>query len=461
MLVTGTSFSQTEQAEHHFDLDQSKEILTTEINKILKETGIPSVSLSLIKGDSILWSAAFGYANVKKKVPATSSTIYCTGSAFKFVTATAIMQLAEAGKLALDDPINKYLGESVIDDLSSDGTPVTFRHLLSHHSGLKGPIEYIPVWNREMPQTLEDIASQISAEKAPGETFTYCNHCYALAGLVIEKISGQSFQDYIVKNILMPLQIESKGPIVPTPSMVEELALPYTLENNQSVPEYQHRYDVYPAGDVYLTSSEMANFLIAQLNKGAFAGNAILNPSSITEMQQPQFGSGYGLGTFVETEGDKKFLHHGGGVPGFSTFFKLEPASKTGVYIASNASGVHNVLMEVADLSLKLIKGETEIAPLPSFAREEFEEIQVAAEVLKKYVGQYQLAPEFFINITFNEGRLFAKLTGQEKVELFAYDQDKFFVKLVYAQIQFNTENGKVTSLTLHQNGKTEAKKIE
>lgn len=461
LFITSQSISQVNQSENNFNLEQSKKILKKEINKILNETGIPSISLSLIIGDTIIWSEAFGYANVKKKVPATRYTIYSTGSNFKFVTATAIMQLAEAGKLDIDDPINNYLGESTIDDLSSNGTPVTFRHLLSHHSGLKGPIEIIPIWERKLPKTLEKIASEISTEEPPGVNFKYCNHCYGLAGLAIEKISGQSFQEYIVKHILEPLQIESKGPVIPTPIMVEELALPYSLKNNQSVPEYQSRFDVFPAGDIYLTGPEMANFIIAQLNEGAFNDQSILNKSSISEMQKPQFESNYGLGTGVLIIDDKKFLQHTGGVPGFSTFFKAEPASKTGVYIASNTSGVQGILGEIGNLSLKLIRGETKIDPLRSFAKKEFEEIQLTEEVLKKYTGKYQLAPAFFITVTQEGAHLYGQATGQGKFELFPYEDDAFFLKIVDAQIQFKIENGIVTDLTLFQNGKTDGKKIE
>ena len=461
LLAISNSFAQDDQAVNNFDLEQSKKILTAEINKILKETGIPSVALSLIKGDTVVWSAAFGYANVKKKVPATSSTIYCTGSTFKFVTATAIMQLAEAGKLDIDDPVNSYLGESAIDDLSDEGTPVTFRHLLSHHSGLEGPIEIISLWERKLPSTLEKVASAISAEEPPGVSFKYCNHCYALAGLAIEKISGQSFQEYIVKNILEPLQVESKGPVTPTPSMVEELALPYALFNNEPVPEGQFRFDVFPAGDIYLTTGEMANFLIAQLNEGSFNDQSILSKSSISEMQQSQFESNYSLGAFVNVKEGQKLLYHTGGVPEFSTFFKLEPASKTGVYIASNAGGVQNVLIEVVNLSLKLLKGETEVAPLPSFARKEFEEIQLSEDALKKYTGKYQLSSDFFITVTQKDGHLYAQGTGQEALELFPYEEDKFFHKAFYAQVRFNTEEGKIVSLTLFQNGETDCKKVE
>ena len=455
------SCSQVSEAETQFDLEQTRQTLTAEINKILKDTGIPSISISLIKDSAIVWSEAFGYANVRKKVPATPSTIYCTGSCFKFVTATAIMQLTEAGKLDIDDPVNDYLGDYAIDDLSEEGTHVTFRHLLSHYSGLSGPIEIIPLWDKKLPKTLEEIASQVQAEKAPGEEFRYCNHCYALAGLVIEKVSGQSFQDYIVEHILKPLKISSEGPVIPTPEMIEELALPYGLANNKPVPTHQLRFDVFPAGDIYLTSPEMAHFLIAQLNQGAFQDQSILNPESTAEMQKEQFGSNYGLGTGVMFVRDKKILTHSGGVPGFSTIYRLEPESKTGVYIASNAGSVHDALGAIADLSLKLLNGVDNIKPLPSFAKTEFEEIDLDDDVLRKHIGRYQLTPEFIITITLEEDQLFAQATGQDKYPIFPYGENKFFYKIVHAQIHFNIKEYKVTSLTLFQNGERKAKKIE
>ena len=274
-------------------------------------------------------------------------------------------------------------------------------------------------------------------------------------------MSGQSYQDYLVEKILKPLKVQSAGPLVPTPSMVEELALPYNMENRKAIPEYQQRFDVFPAGDIYLTSSEMANFLIAQLNDGIYQDQAILKPESVREMHKDQFGNEYGLGTGIEQTDYEKYLLHSGGVPGFSSFFKIETNSKIGVYIASNASSVHSILTAISDLSLKLLNGEEEIEPLPSFAKKDFKEIQLKEEILKKYVGTYQLTPELSMNITIEGTRLFGQVTGQGKVELFAYEEDKFFLKVVYAQISFNTENQKVTSLTLFQDGESIWKKIE
>ncbi len=168
ILFSNKSVSQSSQNKNQFNLEETKKILSREINKILKETGIPSISFALIKGDSIVWSDAFGYTNVKKQVSATTSTIYNTGSNFKFVTATAIMQLAEDGKLNIDDPINKYLEDLSNDEFSKYNNPVTFRHLLSHHSGLKGPLfESIPVWERRSSRLLKTIASKMTSKYPP------------------------------------------------------------------------------------------------------------------------------------------------------------------------------------------------------------------------------------------------------------------------------------------------------
>ena len=462
LLLPINTSSQNNKLKHQFDLVTTKKILTTEIIKILKETGIPSISLSLFVGDKIVWSDAFGYTNVKKKVPATNSTIYNTGSNFKFVTATAIMQLADAGKLKIDDPINKYLSKSTLNDFSHNGTPVTFRHLLSHHSGLKDiAFKNIPLWHKKESKTLVTIASEISSETTPGTNFKYSNSSYALAGLLIEKISGMSYQDYIVKNILKPLQIKSDGPVEPTPRMVEELALPYKLENNKSIPEYQSNLDLFPAGDIYLTPNEMAHFYIAQLNQGFYKDTSILKQISIAEMHKPQFGNNYGFGIGIINSNGIKYLQHAGEVPGFSTFFVADKNSKKGIYIAANAGESYKVLGKISNLALKLLSGEKRVKSLPSFAKKEFNEIKLTEKKLNKYTGKYQITPDFFINITQKGNRLFGQATGQNKFELFAYGKDQFFLKVVYAQVHFNSQNDKITSLTFFQKGKTKGKKVE
>jgi CubicO group peptidase (beta-lactamase class C family) len=432
------------------NVDSFRLKVSREVNSVIKNKSIPSISIALIKEDSIFLADAFGYVNVKKKVVATKSTIYNAGSTFKFATATAIMQLVEKGALNIDSPANNYLGVLAIKDSLNRAKNVTIRHLLSHHSGLKGPIETVSIWERKLPKSLEDIVSQIDVEETPGTDFKYCNHCYAVLGLVIERVSGQSYQNYIIEHILTPLGITDKTLVTPTPEMVEEMALPYTLENNVAIPVQQKRFDVFPAGDVYLTPSEMAKFLIAHLNEGKYNDSSILMPETAKKMYAPQFGKqDYGLGVGVKKTETETFLNHAGGVPGFSSFFRVGLNSKTGVYITSNTQRVHQTLTAIANYSLKLLNGEANPEPLPSFITKDFKEIMLPDSVLQKYVGKFQLKPDYFITITLENSKLFAQATGNNKFEITPHQIDRFFVKNAFLAIDFNIENGKATSFSL------------
>lgn len=447
-----------------FDLLQIKEVLSQEIEKILSATGIPSISIALVKDDQIVWAEAFGYSNVRTKTPATPETLYCTGSTFKFVTAAAVMQLVEQGKLALDDPVNKYLGDEAIADGSEEGKPVTIRHLLCHYSGLNGPTNTVPLWKRELPMTPSNLVSQIKSTRDPGVKYEYCNPGYALAGYIVERVSGQPYEDYIVEHILQPLGVPTPKPVEPTPEMVEVMALPYKLAHNTAVPEAQVRFDVFAAGDIYLTPTDMARFLAAQLNDGSHNGNRLLEAATVKEMQREQFsGSNYGLGTMIAEEEGHTIISHGGGVPGFNAYSMGDVDARVGVYLMANASPSIRPMRAIGKLVLDLLQGKTDIQPLPSFVVKEHKEVPVSSEILAKYVGKYEMRPDFFLTITKEGDKMFVQATGQDRAQIFPMSDSEFFLKVVDAEITFNRdESGRVISASLHQDGKDEpAKRVE
>ena len=348
------------------DLSRTTEVLSSEINRILEQTGIPSVSIALLKEDRILWNAAFGHANVRLQVPASPETVYSTGSCFKPITATAVMQLVDAGKIQLDDPINDYLGEHAVNDRSDDGKPVTVRHLLSHYSGLTTEpeaagggrgAESVPLWSRSPLKPLHELPSLLTATSDPGQTFRYSNYGYSLAGLLIERVSGQTYEEYVVDNILKPLGIQER-PVVPTPEMIERMALPYRLEQNVAVPEDWHRLDVYPAGDTWLSVPATSKFLLMHLNDGRHDGVRILSKASVEEMRAPQLGGASGLDFGIRQHDGSTLITHGGGVPGYSTNFILDVDSKVGVYVAANATLQIVAVRLLAQMSIDLLRGE-------------------------------------------------------------------------------------------------------
>jgi CubicO group peptidase (beta-lactamase class C family) len=409
------------QAQDAADLERTKTALTGMIQEVMDKQGIPSVSIALIEGDEVVWTDAFGYSNVRTRTAATPETIYSTGSTFKSVTATALMQLVEQGKCTLDDPVNRHLGDLGIQDRIQSEQPVTIRHILSHWSGLLNGTNIKPIWGRELPMTLEEITSKLYSIRAPEVKWEYNNYAYALAGLLVEKISGMDYETYVVENILKPLGVETPHPVAPSPEMVELMALPYRPggADGEPTPVPQHHYDVYPAGDAYLTAADMARFLGAQLNGGEWGGRRILSEESVREMHTPQFGGYYSLGFAVRTaDNGHTLVSHSGGIRGQNSYMVGDVDARVGVYIMSN-SGVPSWIGEAA---IALLRGE-EYTPL-----EDREYIEVDPEILAPYAGKYDLAGRLTFEIVVEDNQLFVIMPGMGKIELLAENESRFWL---------------------------------
>ena len=436
-----------------FDLQKTKTVLTGLVEKTLRDNGIPSMSIALVRGDSIVWTAAFGYANMRTKTPATTETIYSTGSSFKSVTATAVMQLAEQGKLKLDEPINKYLGEAKVKDSSS--TPVTFTHILSHWSGLKNGAETQPIWGRRLPSTLEGFTSALTWVRAPETKWEYNNFAYGTAGLLVQKISGVEYEKYMVDNILMPLGVTTPHPVYPSPEMVERMALPYSAGGTfgKPAPVAQVHFDVYPAGDIYLTAADMARYLIAQLNGGVFQGKRILSEASVREMHTARFGGDYGFGFWMvrDTASGHTLIHHGGAIAGQRAFLIGDLDAKVGVYYMTNSDflpdGTPPVQSEIVYAALKLLRGEN-YTP-----RAETKGIAGNETLLASYVGTYSVGGA---TITVSRiGRALAfQQNGQSTItELLPVTATRFLLRGSKIAVTFESDAGRIERLVVEAGG--------
>jgi len=443
--------------------------LEQEIEKILAETGIPSISLALIRDGEVVWAGAQGYANVGARVAATADTYYSTGSTFKFVTATAVMQLVESGELTLDTPLNEIVGS----DLAVEGADdVTVRHLLSHHSGLDAfavarrvntdrPVPTVPPWSRRAPFSAQELLSNTRRIGPPGVEFKYCNDCYGIAGYIVEKVTGQLFDKYVAEHVLQPLGVDIDRPSIPSPKVVEHLALPYDLSDNALVPISQVRYDALAAGDVYLKASDMARCVAGQLNGGEYEGGRSLNSTSTDEMRRQQFDTRpYGLGVRMASFDGHDIINHSGGIPGFNSIMLAEPSTRQGVYIMANA-GNASALGPLARYAMQLMWGDV-VEPLPSFAAKI--EVTLSREILDRYVGEYALNQAKSFTFSRKGDRFFVQVTGQSRMELFASSETDFFLRKGQATVTFgrDEEGGPVTHLILHKpaSGDQRAKRV-
>jgi CubicO group peptidase (beta-lactamase class C family) len=338
--------------------------LESETTRILRDTGIPAISIALILNGDVVWADAYGFANVAEHVPATSDTYFSTGSTLKPVTAAAIMQLVDSGKLSLDEPLNAIVGPARAIAGADD---VTLRHLLAHYSGLDGPMEVVPLWGRPSLKSPEETLAATHRAGKPGVHYEYCNVCYSAAGYVIELTSGLSFDEYLATRIFAPLGVETTTPTRPTPPVVEHLALPYGSEDGVTVPLDLIRTNVFAAGDAYLRPKDMAAFLAAVLNLGTYRGHRILSEASAADLMRPQFGSDdAGLGFNIDTLEGRTIVGKNGIFTGYHTHMLGDPQTRDAVYVAANSTQAGRVAARLAELALRLLWGE-DPPPLASF----------------------------------------------------------------------------------------------
>jgi CubicO group peptidase (beta-lactamase class C family) len=305
---------------------------------------VPSISLALVKGDRVVWAQAFGLMNRARSIPADTETAYVTGSIFKVVVTTALLQLVDEGKLDLDAPVNTYLKDFKVPNPFEKEAPLTLRHLLSHHGGIPNGAQIIDLWSRQLPTPLDEVVrKRVKVTTRPGTKFEYSNYGFAFNGWLLGRMTDGSFEVALRRRLLDPLEMKHTA-IEPTPALYENLAVPYqlSLDGKEVRPTARTRLDVYPAGDVYSTPADLAHFLILHLNGGQYGGKQLLSTRSVAEMARPQFGkkgdrSGVGLGWVVEDDGKHRTLWHNGAVPGFYTMMGADPDRKVGVVLFSNS----------------------------------------------------------------------------------------------------------------------------
>ena len=453
-------FSQTGK----FDLDQTKRILTAEIRKALTSGGGASISIALVKDGKIVWNAAFGYSNLKTKTLSSTGTIYNTGSTFKPVTATAIMQLAEQGKIRLDDPVYRYLDRKITKNWGTREKSVTFRHILTHRSGFAPDVvgrNHVVIWGRGVKplSTLEEDALKLHSLHAPGETYEYNNLAFGLLGLLIEKVTGKKYEEYMVHHVFKPLGIGITNPVFPTPEMVEMMAFPYVRgADNKLEPAQQIQYTFYPAGDIYLTCEDMARFIAAHLNGGMFKGRRILGEEFVKEMHTLQFGGTYGLGFKIhkDDKGHTILSHTGKTDNGFSSVMLCDLDSRVGAYMMSNFSD-GSLILDLT-VAITLLRGDY----IPPGERKT---IALAPRILDRYVGDYQIQ-DIVMKVLRKGNHLFIKSPfGSEPARLYAASETTFFVmdEAYTSDITFIMNNEKVVEqmVIVWQGQKIPLKKVK
>lgn len=332
----------------------------------------PGISLVIIKDKQIIYSKGFGWADYPRKIASSPQTVYHWWSCTKIVTAIAILQLCENGKLQLNDPVDKYLPFFKVKYPGSTSNKVSILNLLNHSSGLPGPGFRIMSWihhdgSPSPNQTWlvkEKLPNYSKLEFEPGDHAQYTNIGYMVLGAVIEKITSESYENYIRKNILEPLEMNETDFIYTNEMKPYEAAGSNPLHNIMTplipfvCPTYVREIsggtiwfervytDQTPSTALIGSAKDASHLLSLFMNHGEYNGKRILTEKSITVM----IGDGYakyadddpkkfkrqGIGWQVYMENKRTLLQHTGGGLGFATIIRLYPKENLGFVLFCN-----------------------------------------------------------------------------------------------------------------------------
>jgi D-alanyl-D-alanine carboxypeptidase len=300
----------------------------------LAARSVPSASLAVVRNGEIVYRHAYGSARLEPRVQARPEMRYSIGSVSKQFTATAILMLAEQGKLSLDDPVSRFLPKL------TRAKEVTIRQLLSHTSGYQDywPQDYVPPFMLE-PVAADDILNRWARKPLdfdPGTKWQYSNTNFVIAGIIVEQASGMPFFRFIQTNLFAPLKMSSVLNIDQ-----ERLAdtdatgyMRYALGQARVAPKEAKGW-LFAAGELAMTSEDLARWDIALMSR------SLLKPESYRQMEMQMclkngLCTGYGLGIGVRELSGRRVWSHGGEVSGFTSYNAVFPDDRAAVVVLTN-----------------------------------------------------------------------------------------------------------------------------
>ncbi|HVK80280.1 MAG TPA: serine hydrolase domain-containing protein, partial [Verrucomicrobiae bacterium] len=389
------------------------------VHATMEEHRIVGLTLSIVDDDRIVMTRGYGYADweTRRAVDA-ERDLFRIGSITKTFTFTALMQLVEAGRVDIDADVNTYLDGFRIPD--AFGAPITIRDLLTHRPGFEESVRNVLTRPEDLAPLREWIAGNIPGRALPpGAQISYSNYGAALAGYIVEKVSGEPYEQYIDAHIMRPLQMDSSsarqvvpgdGARVLSPALASRVVTGYTLEHNvfRALP-----FEVIaatPAGSISATAPDMARYMLAHLNDGAYLGGRILAPETARLMRErpypghpgPDWDYGFRSGMLAGYD----TFEHGGATGAFFATATMIPELKLGVFVAVNGADSPIAQVYIAnDILVRLIGAR---------ARAEPERVQLTEAQLAHFTGAYMSTRRSYTQFY----KLLSLLGGTENVAL-------------------------------------------
>lgn len=364
-------------------------------------------ALVMQKG-KIIYEKAFGMADREWAVPNTIETKYRIGSVTKQFTAACIMQLAEQGKLSLDDKLSKYITDY------PKGDSVTIHMLLNHTSGIKNYTDMPAFWPKAVlpmvPDSMIAIFKNAPYDFSPGSKWKYSNSGYFLLGYIIEKVSKTSYGDYLLKNVIQKIGLKNTN-LDRNDSILVYRAKGYSKdESGWQNAMFISMDGPFSAGAMFSTVHDLQEWMKALME------NKVVSPASVQKMTTAYMNN-YGYGLTIDSLGTHKRIGHSGGIPGFVSNLGYFPAEDAYVVVISNNS---------ADASQVAAGLASVLFDLPVYIPYTPKEIKLSAAQMEKFIGTYT-SPGSSIDIIKNGDRLYRKRLGSLNIELKAESVTRLF----------------------------------
>lgn len=374
----------------------------------LRTTGTPGGALAVVLGDRVIYSKAFGIANVETNEPVRPEMLFRLGSTTKMFTAAALVTLAEQGKLDLNAPVASY-----VTGLNATVGRVTGHQLLSHQSGF---FDEAPMFGSHDETALEKEVRSWGDNRffaEPGRIFSYSNPGYWFAGFLIEHASQRKYADQLDESIFKPLGM-TRTTLRPLVAMTYPLAQGHeeTPQGPRVIRPAANNAASWPAGSIFSNVQDLSRFVIAFMNDGSSAGKQVLLPAVIRRMTAPHAkipggNASYGYGLQMSSDRGYAVVSHGGSRAGYGSSIRMVPSRKFAVIAVSNRTGIGlNTTVEKAmeiGLSLAPVRENTSVTSASH-----------AAASLNAYVGTYSQGPRT-IELLLRDGALILKQNNREQ----------------------------------------------
>ena len=318
------------------------------VTPLMQNNNSPSGTIAISHGGEVIFAKGYGFENIEEQVPVDpANTLFRPGSVSKLFTWVSVMQLVEQGKLDLDTDVNDYLESFRIKDTFPE--PITLRHILTHTPGFEdGGLGYLIIDNPDNVISLRDAMERYQPERVnpPGVQTAYSNYATALAGLIVENVSGIPFNDYVQQNIFDPLGMTSSSFAEPLPDdLADRMAGSYSVEAGAFKKKaFEIVANFGPAGALSATATDMLRFAQAIINGGELDGNRILEEATLEQMLTRSFTHddrlfGMALGFYETDYNGHRVVGHGGDTQWFHSDLAIDVDNNLAIFVSFGGPG--------------------------------------------------------------------------------------------------------------------------